>query len=113
VASGKPFVHAAKRHLIVHKLEFSSGKSGLNYFHRGGRGLPMNLAKGLCIFLNSTLADTYFRQFSGHTQVNALDLQSLRYPSEDQLRGLAARMSDITDDQEAVDAAVEEVLFGK
>jgi len=85
----------------------------LNYFHRGGRGLPMDLAKGLCIFLNSTLADTYFRQFSGHTQVNALDLQSLRYPSQDQLRALAATMPDITDDQDAVDAVVEEVLFGK
>jgi adenine-specific DNA-methyltransferase len=85
----------------------------LNYFHRGGRGLPMDLAKGLCIFLNSTVTDTYFRQFSGHTQVNALDLQSLRYPSQEQLRALAAKMPDITDDQDAVDAAVEEVLFSK
>jgi len=85
----------------------------LNYFHGGGHGLPMDLAKGLCIFLNSTLADTYFRQFSGHTQVNALDLQSLRYPSQDQLRALAARMPDITDDQDAVDAVVEEVLFAE
>jgi len=85
----------------------------LNYFHCSGRGLRMDLAKGLCVFLNSTLADTYFRQFSGHTQVNALDLQSLRYPSHDQLRALVARMPDITDDQDAVDAVVEEVLFAE
>ncbi|HAU37979.1 MAG TPA: SAM-dependent methyltransferase [Phycisphaerales bacterium] len=85
----------------------------LNYFHRGGRGLPADLARGLCVFLNSTLADTYFRQFSGHTQVNALDLQSLRYPSQGQLRDLAARVPHITDDQDAVDAAVEESLFAE
>jgi adenine-specific DNA-methyltransferase len=29
----------------------------LNYFHRNGRGLPEVLAKGLAIFLNSTLVD--------------------------------------------------------
>jgi len=85
----------------------------LNYFHHGGQGLPANIAKGLCIFLNSTVADTYFRQFSGHTQVNALDLQSLRYPSQEQLLALAAKIPHMTDDQETVDAAVEKVLFAK
>jgi adenine-specific DNA-methyltransferase len=85
----------------------------LNYFHHDGRGLPMELAKGLCIFLNSTLADTYFRQFSGHTQVNALDLQSLRYPSQEQILALAAKMPDITDAQDSIDTVVEEVLFSK
>ncbi len=85
----------------------------LNYFHRRGHGLPMALAKGLCIFLNSTVADTYFRQFSGHTQVNALDLQSLRYPSQEQLLALAAKMPHFTDDQASVDAVVEEVLFAE
>lgn len=53
----------------------------LNYFHQAGQGLPANMATGLAAYLNSTLADTYFRQISGHTQVNASDLRSLRYPS--------------------------------
>ncbi len=83
----------------------------LNYFHCGGRGLPKDFAKGLCIFLNSTVVDTFFRQFSGHTQVNALDLQSLRYPSQEQLRAMAAKTPRLTDDQDAVDEVVEKVLF--
>ena len=54
----------------------------LNYFHINGHGLPMALAKGLAAFLNSTVVDVYFRQFNGHTQVNATDLRSLNYPSK-------------------------------
>lgn len=60
----------------------------LNVFHHHGRGLPPALAKGLALFLNSTAVDAYFRQFSGHTQVNARDLRSLRYPDRDTLERL-------------------------
>jgi adenine-specific DNA-methyltransferase len=68
----------------------------LNYFHRNGRGLEPGMARGLAAFLNSTLVDTYFRQFNGHTQVNATDLKSLRYPAVDQLRAMAPEMGAIT-----------------
>ncbi len=47
----------------------------LNYFHDRGNGLPLQLASGLATYLNSSLVDSYFRQFSGHTQVNAADLR--------------------------------------
>jgi adenine-specific DNA-methyltransferase len=60
----------------------------LNYFHRGGEGLSREEAFGLCAFLNSEPIDGYFRQFNGHTQVNATDLRSLRYPSLQVLREL-------------------------
>jgi len=60
----------------------------LNYFHREGEGLSEHEAFGLCAFLNSSPIDKYFRQFNGHTQVNATDLRSLRYPSRDVLREL-------------------------
>lgn len=53
----------------------------LNYFHHSGKPLELSLAKGLSAFLNSTLVDSYFRQFNGHTQVNAEDLRALRYPA--------------------------------
>ena len=36
----------------------------LNYFHASGAALPRDLALGLAGFLNSTLLDAYFRQFS-------------------------------------------------
>ena len=43
--------------------------------------IPLDLAHGLTIFLNSTAVDESFRRFSGHTQVNATDLRQLKYPS--------------------------------
>lgn len=82
----------------------------LNYYHRGGRGLPVRLAKGLAAFLNSTLVDWYFRQFSGHTQVNATDLRSLRYPDAEQLESLGRRIGDVFPEQDELDQLVEEEL---
>jgi len=64
----------------------------LNYFHAEGSGLPLDLAKGLAAFLNSTIIDSYFRQFSGHTQVNATDLRRLSYPSRTVLEALGRRI---------------------
>jgi adenine-specific DNA-methyltransferase len=57
----------------------------LNVFHIRKKGLPKDLAHGLALFLNSSAADHAFRNFSGHTQVNATDLRSMRYPSREQL----------------------------
>jgi|DewCreStandDraft_4_1066084.scaffolds.fasta_scaffold04151_7 adenine-specific DNA-methyltransferase len=82
----------------------------LNYYHAEGRGLPRPLARGLTAFLNSTLADTYFRNLSGHTQVNAQDLRRLKYPSREQLLLIADRVGDDLADQIIVDRAVEEAL---
>tara|TARA_R110001583_G_scaffold76235_1_gene208927 strand:+ start:15716 stop:17236 length:1521 start_codon:yes stop_codon:yes gene_type:complete len=56
-----------------------------NYFHADGKPLEMDFAKGLWVYLNSSLVDQYFRQFNGHTQVNATDLRTLRYPTREQL----------------------------
>jgi adenine-specific DNA-methyltransferase len=49
----------------------------LNVFHAGGKGLDREFAWGLCLWLNSSVVDRYFRTFSGHTQVNATDLRSM------------------------------------
>lgn len=81
----------------------------LNYFHAGGAGIDEQIARGLTIYLNSTAVDLYFRQFSGHTQVNASDLRKLHYPSQEQLRGLARAINRVGD-QEEVDRAFDEVL---
>jgi adenine-specific DNA-methyltransferase len=83
----------------------------LNYFHVNGHGLPMSLAKGLAAFLNSTVVDVYFRQFNGHTQVNATDLRSLNYPPKTELEKLGRRIADPGMEQDELDATVEEELF--
>ncbi len=81
-----------------------------NFFHRNGDGLRMGLAKGLAAFLNSTLVDLYFRQFSGHTQVNATDLRNFKYPRPSQLEQLGSRIGDEFPSQEEIDLNLEEVL---
>ena len=53
----------------------------LNIFHRNKLGLPERIARGLAVFLNTTAVDEHFRQFNGHTQVNATDLKMMNYPS--------------------------------
>jgi len=83
----------------------------LNYFHADGRGLSVTLAKGLAAFLNSTAADTYFRQFSGHTQVNAADLRSLRYPQRTTLIALGRRIGTVFPLQDALDDMLEDLVF--
>ena len=83
----------------------------LNYFHRHGQGLDRTLALGLRAYLNSTLLDAYFRQFSGHTQVNAGDLRRLRYPSLEQLHRLGARAEGTVHDQTDLDRLINEELF--
>jgi len=60
----------------------------LNVFHEGKQGMSENLARGLAVFLNSTVVDEAFRCFSGHTQVNATDLRSMKYPRREILLAL-------------------------
>lgn len=91
--------------------EFFAFDNKLNYLHRNKRGLPMEIAKGITLYLNSTILDRYFRTFSGNTQVNATDLRSLKYPTERQLIRLADRYDEVFNSQELIDNAVEEILF--
>jgi adenine-specific DNA-methyltransferase len=81
----------------------------LNFFHRGGRGLDRDVAQGLTAFLNSSLVDAYFRQFSGHTQVNATDLRKMFYPAEDALYRLGQQLGPPLPRQEVIDRLVESV----
>jgi adenine-specific DNA-methyltransferase len=79
----------------------------LNYFHAQGVGLPETLAVGLAAYLNTTMVDDYFRLFSGHTQVNATDLKSLRYPSIAQLMALGTSCrAERPATQQALDAMI-------
>ncbi len=82
----------------------------LNYFHEEGQGLPENLAKGLAAFLNSSLVDAYFRQFNGHTQVNATDLRSFNYPARAELEALGACIGDKFPDQVTLNRLIETQL---
>jgi adenine-specific DNA-methyltransferase len=90
--------------------KFVGFENHVNYFHDRGAPLDPTLARGLSMFLNCTPLDTYFRQFNGHTQVNATDLRSLRYPTRDTLTEMGRRAGDVLPPQSVIDALVAEVL---
>ncbi len=71
----------------------------------------MELAKGLSAYLNSSLVDVYFRQFNGHTQVNATDLRNLRYPTMTALLALGRQIGDRFPEQAELDQLIERELF--
>lgn len=82
-----------RRRVVAHLITPEDTKSELvgfenhwNVMHIKKGGLPLDVAKGLAVFLSSTALDNYFRVFSGHTQVNATDLRNMQYPSLERLR---------------------------
>jgi adenine-specific DNA-methyltransferase len=93
------------------RAPFIGFENHLNYFHLNGHGMSLDLAKGLAAFLNSTVVDTYFRQFSGHTQVNATDMRSLSYPSKAALERLGSKIADPGMAQAELDRLIEEEIF--
>jgi len=76
----------------------------LNVFHINQNGMPKDIAEGLALYLNSTILDKYFRQFNGHTQVNATDLRSLHYPDRDTLKRLSKLLQQQPYSQHDIDA---------
>jgi adenine-specific DNA-methyltransferase len=85
----------------------------VNVFHSCGAGLDHDLAVGLTLYLGSSIVDQYFRQFSGHTQVNATDLRSLPYPDRDTLSAMGRTVEDagaLTQDE--VDRIVDMTVWG-
>ena len=82
----------------------------LNVFHQGGAGVDRSLALGLSLWLNSSIVDQFFRTFSGHTQVNATDLRSLRFPTRDELSRLGEGRTPRLPEQSEIDALVAELL---
>ena len=84
------FSSKEERHRIIASVlnpqylphDFYGFENHLNVFHFEKQGLESNIAYGLALFLNATITDLYFRTFNGHTQVNATDLRSMRFPSK-------------------------------
>lgn len=88
---------------------FYGFENHLNVFHIAKHGMDKETALGLALFLNSTVVDSHFRVFSGHTQVNATDLRQMRYPSREQLLELGRLATAETRDQAVIDRLIKEV----
>ncbi len=82
----------------------------LNVYHAGRTGMSSSLAAGLSLYLNCSLVDRFFRQFNGHTQVNAADLRSLRYPNRVVLERLGEAHHGRTLTQRDIDTIIEKEI---
>ncbi|MCG9174702.1 Eco57I restriction-modification methylase domain-containing protein [Yersinia enterocolitica] len=85
-----------------HKMVGFENKT--NYIHCKNSGLDEYLAKGLTVYLNSSLVDAYFRQFNGHTQVNSADLRIMRYPDLNTLKTIGKNIKSFS--QEEIDSYI-------
>ncbi|WP_248725737.1 BsuBI/PstI family type II restriction endonuclease [Enterobacter cloacae] len=81
-----------------------------NVFHFKKVGMDADLARGLFVYLNCTLLDKYYRQFGGHTQVNASDLRSIHYPSLEMLRKIGRELGDEIPNQDQIDEIINREL---
>ncbi len=91
--------------------KFIGFENKLNVFHFKKSGIEdENLVKGLYIYLNSSLLDRYYRNFSGHTQVNATDLRSLKYPLRESLVNIGKKVKNFTINQEEIDNILDEEI---
>ncbi len=95
---------------LLNDAEAIGLENHLNVFHENKKPLDETLAKGLAVYLDSTIVDEYFRGFSGHTQVNATDLKRMPYPGRQTLLELgkwATGQTELT--QEMIDHKVETI----
>jgi adenine-specific DNA-methyltransferase len=90
--------------------EFVGFENHLNVIHSNNLGLPKELATGLSYWLNSSMVDKYFRVFSGHTQVNATDLRSMKFPSKSALEKIGKGKSLLLPSQESIDNEINKYL---
>ncbi len=70
--------------------------------------MNIDIAYGLCVYLNSSLFNKMFRQVSGNTQVNIFDLNMLSYPTLEELKLLS---SGIHENQNIIDKLVNRVVL--
>ncbi len=90
--------------------EWVGFENHLNVYHVRQTGFSQLLAVGLSVYLNSSLVDRYFRQFNGHTQVNATDLRSLSYPTPNVLERVGKQARDTRLSQPEIDNFIESEL---
>jgi adenine-specific DNA-methyltransferase len=74
-------VHAGV--LLKSKMKFEriGIENHLNYIYRRGGLLSIEEAYGISGVLNSSIMDIFFRMLNGSTQVNAVDIENLPFPS--------------------------------
>lgn len=87
-------------------------ENGINVIHSNKKGINEILAIGINGYISSTIFDTYFRTFNGHTQVNATDIRQMLFPNKNILMKIGKYIKEHTPaDQESLDRIIERSLY--
>lgn len=103
-------IYASEFDPNISKKQFVGFENHLNVIHKNKNGLNEHLARGIKTYLNSTLVDQYFRQFSGHTQVNATDLKRIKYPDVGVLEEIGEKAGKVHQSQKQTDQLIETII---
>jgi len=74
----------------------------VNYVYHADRGLVEDEVYGIAALFNSNLIDRYFRTISGNTQVNATEIQGMKFPDLRTLARIGRQVRRNTAEAEAV-----------
>ena len=91
--------------------EFIGFGNKLNYIGVKNSVMSYEEALGLTAVFNSTFMDSYFRCFSGNTQVNATEVRVMKFPSRDIVVVIGKKLVNIEMTQEVLDTIVLKYLF--
>ena len=93
-----------KRRLVAAPLmqqhlesDFVGIENHLNYIHKRDKNMSELEAVGLSALLNSSLFDSYFRIFSGNTQVSATELRGFPLPTSEVISRIGTLMQEDVD----------------
>jgi len=106
-------IYPALFRALEKNYELIGFENHLNIIHSAHSGIDLRLAKGLVAYFSSTIVDLFFRQFSGHTQVNASDLRVMPVPSLEILLELAKFFTGNGVEPKALDTYLESLFRGR
>lgn len=97
------------------KNQFAYTKIGienhLNYIYRPKGDLSLEELYGLSYFLNSSLIDSYFRIFSGNTQVSATELRLLPLPDLELIKYIGTNIQQKLSKEKSKDDLIIDIDF--
>ncbi|MDR2409346.1 MAG: Eco57I restriction-modification methylase domain-containing protein [Bacteroidales bacterium] len=97
---------------VINKYKFIGIENHLNYLWSPSSNLNLHMAYGLLVLLNSTIYDSYFRIINGNTQVNASDINMLKFPNKLLVSNLGQEvMKNKEINYTEIDNLVEAVIF--
>ncbi|AXJ89548.1 hypothetical protein DKP84_01285 [Acinetobacter pittii] len=90
------------------KQNYVAFENHVNFIGCKSRKINKEEAYGLVLILRSDIYDTYFRNISGNTQVNATEIKTLKLPSLDLIKKIGRLWLDRKIEEDNIDEILRE-----